>query len=187
MLNLLIVLNVLELVQLRRLQHVQLALEKGIWRPSATGSVDAEALYSDHCPKCGGSNFEYIVLTCWKCSANTWLRQHSAELGCYYYEMGEPLTYALLKKNCTICVGNGTVTNTTRCTNCSGSGTINCETCTGLGTVACSGCSGYGSTTCGNCGGNGTTTKAINCSHGCEPNSTHYYCSSHGSSVSQYH
>ena len=90
-------------------------------------------------------------------------------------------------KSCGTCNGTGSVKSQSRCSACMGTAEVKHVVCDGSGSVNCNGCSGQGSLLCGSCNGAGTTTKLHNCIHGRGPNSSHYYCSGHGSSVSQYH
>ena len=57
--------------------------------------------------------------------------------------------------------------------------------------MSCTACSGTGNITvqndCANCVGTGTIKTSNNCTHGKGPGASHYYCSSHGNSVYQYH
>ena len=62
-----------------------------------------------------------------------------------------------------------------------------CASCSGKGTCLCVDCSGAGLIRCQTCNGKGTMTESNNCTHGKEPNSPHFYCSTHENSISQYH
>ena len=70
---------------------------------------------------------------------------------------------------------------------CGGHGFTPCLACSSSGRVSCSNCAGSGVSQCDTCGGSGTRAIQYNCGHGFGPNRTHYYCSVHGNSVSQYH
>ena len=87
---------------------------------------------------------------------------------------------------CTNCGGTGKILSESKCGTCTGSGQLKHVTCKGSGRTTCNACSGLGSSACIGCNGDGSVSKRNNCSlHGLW--SSHYYCSSHGSNVSQYH
>ena len=87
--------------------------------------------------------------------------------------------------------GNGLVgfrhtTYLVPCGTCNGSQYVDCGACKVTGKVLCSACNGNGSTSCGKCLGSGSSQSKQNCvSH--DSWTSHYYCSIHGNSVSEYH
>ncbi len=51
----------------------------------------------------------------------------------------------------------------------------------------CNNCSGHGKISHSLCNGRGYLLQTYNCAHGKNGGSSHYYCSSHGNDVQQYH
>lgn len=88
---------------------------------------------------------------------------------------------------CSNCNGTGKITTTPNCSSCSGSGKKTCSRCSGSGRIICSDCLGAGKKNHSACNGNGYILTPYNCIHGKGPNNSHYYCSSHGNDVQQYH
>lgn len=120
---------------------------------------------------------DYTVRMCFHCRESR--ATYGAELRCSTHGLKQKLGNLCLP--CQRELNSGSPThkvNERTCGDCNGTGRI-------TSSVKCNTCTGMGKITCTTCGGDGTTTKRNNCSHGYW--NSHYRCSSHGNSVSQYH
>ena len=121
-----------------------------------------------------GHNIQYrcCSYSCAKSQAESW-----GKIGSAHKKSG----------TCSNCNGTGKITTTPNCSSCSGSGKKTCSRCSGSGRIICSDCLGAGKKNHSACNGNGYILTPYNCIHGKGPNNSHYYCSSHGNDVQQYH
>ena len=85
------------------------------------------------CPSCGGGGYIRVRINCWTCGAEEYGGRHNAGAGDCGYTTGllEPnkLIHNSKKINCSICNGKGTITNTSTCGVCKGSGKTPCSSC----------------------------------------------------------